>query len=358
MKLTALLPLAALAVIPALAFALPAERFTPSDLDAVGVSAPVEVMVLGTPHLSGAPDTFTPDMLEPVLAELEAFAPTHIAIEAVPAEHARFLMAEAVNYPGVADQFARTAGRFIEIAGETVQLSPAEADAAADEVLAGALNIETRREAVALLARAGDPHSALVNWLQLPEEARVPGGIVSPELADALARLGARRDESVALGVTLAARLGQPRVWGMDDWTAGDLFLSIVPELQAAIQSDPALSGVMDDPVMAEMNSAYARLTSPQDVLAVYRLFNDSEAQAARATAEWGAFLRAETAVEPARARVVAWEARNLRMAAHIIEATRGAPDARVLVIVGASHKPYLEAALDDLSLVEIVAFE
>ena len=133
---------------------------------------------------------------------------------------------------------------------------------------------------------------------------------------------------------------------------------AVPPRLQAAIESDPALQGVMSDPAMAETQAAYRRLTSPEEVLEVYRLFNEPRAQPARAAAEWGAFLRAAGDAEAARARVVAWEARNLRMAAHILEATRGMPGARVLVIVGASHKPYLEAALDDLALVDIVEFE
>lgn len=332
------------------------ERFTPSDLDSLSVSRPVEVMVLGTPHLSAAPDSFTTDMLAPVLDELEAFAPTHIAIEAVSAEHVRFLVAEAARYPGLADQFARTARRLMELAAETTDLNPVEAELAAMESLPAAGDA-ARRDLAALFARAGDPNSAVTQWLQLPTQARVPGGPVSASLAEALDTLAASRNENVSIGATLAARLGHERVWPMDDWMAGDLALDIFPALSAAIGADPALSGVLTDPAIVEVNSAREQLTSAEGVMAVYRLYNDPQALASRAAAEWGAFLRAETATELARARIAAWEARNLRMAAHILEATRGQPGARVLVIVGASHKPYLEAALDDLSLVRIVDF-
>ena len=348
----------ALALLLLAAPAAAQDRFSPSDLDPLAVSAPTEVMVLGTPHLSAAPDDFTTDMLEPVLQRLEAFAPTHIAIEAVSGEHARFLAAEAARYPGVAEQFAGTALRLSGLAGETVALTPGEAESEAAGLAGTAMTPARANRAAASRCPAGDPWSALVHWLQIPEGARTAGGPVGEELAAALDRLAASRNESAAIGAVLAARLGHDRVWPMDDWTAGDLFLSVVPRLQAAIESDPALQGVMSDPAMAETQAAYRRLTSPEEVLEVYRLFNEPRAQPARAAAEWGAFLRAAGDAEAARARVVAWEARNLRMAAHILEATRGMPGARVLVIVGASHKPYLEAALDDLALVDIVEFE
>jgi len=42
-------------------------------------------------------------------------------------------------------------------------------------------------------------------------------------------------------------------------------------------------------------------------------------------------------------------------MAANIVEAAGNRPDAKVLVIVGASHKPYFEAYLDQMHHIELV---
>ncbi len=39
------------------------------------------MLVLGVPHLSGTPDNFDPQVLEPLLECLEAYAPDVIAIE-------------------------------------------------------------------------------------------------------------------------------------------------------------------------------------------------------------------------------------------------------------------------------------
>lgn len=50
------------------------------------------------------------------------------------------------------------------------------------------------------------------------------------------------------------------------------------------------------------------------------------------------------------------WETRNLRMAANIREAFRERPAARVLSVVGASHKPWFDAWLGQMQGVAIVA--
>ena len=55
----------------------------------------------------------------------------------------------------------------------------------------------------------------------------------------------------------------------------------------------------------------------------------------------------------------VAWyEARNLRMVANIRAVMANRPGGRILNIVGASHKAYYEACLDQMSDVELVDIE
>ena len=63
---------------------------------------------------------------------------------------------------------------------------------------------------------------------------------------------------------------------------------------------------------------------------------------------------------EPSAARfgrgyVGGWETRNLRMAANIREMFAAQPGIRGLVIVGASHKPYLESYLNQMHDLMIV---
>ncbi|MCW5580623.1 MAG: hypothetical protein KIS72_04730, partial [Luteimonas sp.] len=58
------------------------------------------------------------------------------------------------------------------------------------------------------------------------------------------------------------------------------------------------------------------------------------------------------------RQYVTGWDARNLRMVANIATTFREHPGARVLSIVGASHKPWFDAWLAQLQGVEVVDAE
>ena len=49
------------------------------------------------------------------------------------------------------------------------------------------------------------------------------------------------------------------------------------------------------------------------------------------------------------RRYVAWWQTRNLRMVASLVAAGADAPGGKVLAIVGASHKPYYDAYLDQM---------
>jgi hypothetical protein len=73
------------------------------------------------------------------------------------------------------------------------------------------------------------------------------------------------------------------------------------------------------------------------------------------AEANVSAQLRARSAQGYPQIWVAGWEIRNLRMVANIREAFREKPGARVLSLVGVSHKPWFDAWLGQLQGVEIV---
>jgi pheromone shutdown protein TraB len=71
-----------------------------------------------------------------------------------------------------------------------------------------------------------------------------------------------------------------------------------------------------------------------------------------------GAAARMESAQPYGREYMSWWETRNLRMAGNIHAAFRGRPGANVLVIVGATHKGYLDAYLDMMQDVRLIDAE
>jgi pheromone shutdown protein TraB len=70
---------------------------------------------------------------------------------------------------------------------------------------------------------------------------------------------------------------------------------------------------------------------------------------------QWHLFFRTELPSKIDRARVALWEARNLNIAGRIRAASAWHPGGRVLVVIGAAHKPFLDLYLAQMMDIQVV---
>ncbi len=334
-------------------------RFDPRDWRDRVAGQRTEVLVLGSPHLSGAPRTFDPAVLEPLLARLEAFRPDVVAIEALSGESLQGLKAYEAVYPESAESFGARSLATAAKARSEIGLDLPAAEAALRARLAdwpAAPTPADRRALAALFAASGDPYSALVQWWRLPEPERRAGDGVGAELAADLQAFDRRRNENHLIGSRLAVRLGLERVWPIDDHDADDVMTpAVVQALGAAMSDDPAVAALMADPALARLGSASERLTTPEQAMETYRELNTAEAAALDARLQWLIMIDRDWPQGAGRVRMAEWEARNLRQVAHIREAAARAPGGRVLVIVGSAHKAWFEAYLGMMTDIDLV---
>lgn len=348
------------AVLPPVAAAQSGEdyraAFHPDQLKGPAVGTPNEVLVLGTQHLSSLGDTFRPEMLEPLLIRLEAWRPTAIATENLSGLQCDSLR----RYPS---RYADSVAGYCPdptAAGLATGLDVPAANAEVERMLAAwpeqPLPGQRRRLAVVLLA-AGEPGSALVQWLRLlPEERRAEDG-----LTDALvANLNRRKDspnETNLIAAVLAARLGLERLWSVDDHSAD------TPDPADAEAYNAAIMAAWDNPATHARREADTRLTAglarEDGVLDMYRAYNAPEAAMLAYQSDFGAALMEPSPQGFGRSYLAYWETRNLRMVANIRDVLGRQPGTRLLAIVGASHKGYYEAYLDqmhDVKLTDAIA--
>lgn len=203
-----------------------------------------EVLVLGSPHLSQLPKPFDASSLRLLNERLVQWRPQAVAIESLSGVQCANLQ----RYPQRYDETFKTYCRAAFVAQQASGLTATGAIELAEQTLASwpaAPAAVQRRQLASLFLAAGEPGSALVQWLRLPSSERRPDD---------------------GLDITLVGLLNQ-------------------------------LQG---------------------------------------------------------RGYVTYWEVRNLRMASNIREAMMP-PGGRMLVVVGASHKFYLEAYLNQMHDVRIV---
>lgn len=314
-----------------------------------------EVAVLGSAHLSQLPDRFRPEALAPLLDRLAAWKPQAIAIEALSGAQCDQLRRYPYRYADTVPDYCWDPAPAKAATGLDVPAATAAYEAMLATLPASPTPAE-RRKLAALFLAGGEPASALVQWLRLPVAERKAGEGLDATLVARLTKLETRRDESLMIAARLAARLGLQRVYAMDDHTAD----RSMPKTDEAAYGK-AIQTAWDNPAtkarMAAIEAAQTDLATGAGVLAMYRGFNAPGQGQVAFDSDFGAALEEPSPQRFGRQYVAYWEVRNLRMAANIRDllAEAPGPGMRALVVVGASHKAYLEAYLNQMHDVRVV---
>lgn len=326
-----------------------------SSLDFNGVDSaltvqPTQVMVLGTAHLSNYGDDISLDELDPLLDRLEAYAPDVITIEAssgMTCNRARTYPREHVGY---ADYYCFDITPYREETGLSIQ----EGSYQARKALLSWPDAPTaaqRRSLAASFIASGEPESALVQWLQLDSSDRVSGEGLGPKSVELLNKRTQSIDESWSIAARLAARRGLERVFYADDHGS---FLSAAGEDEAYSARLSELWPSEGDSCKTHVESVATKLTGG-DIIGAYREQNSERWQRSQMDCDFKRTMNDAESEQYGRKYTMGWEARNLRMVSLIMTAAATEPGGRVLSIVGASHKPYFEAYLDQMHDVEVI---
>lgn len=314
-----------------------------------------QIAVLATSHLSSLPADFDQSRLTPLLNRLAAFAPDKILIEALSGAQCDYLREYKFAYPDTAGQFCYDPTP----ARQALKLSGAEASQQIAGLLANPAKdrpAAERRRLSALFMAAGNPASAVVQWLRLPQAERISADGLTAELVSQLEKRSLQLNENISIAAALAVQLGHEQVYPVDDHT-GDAAIGtmdenvFVPEIRQIWDNEWAnkRSTLLDQQQQHFIQNKSA------DVLQWYLQINSVE-EARRAVAgDFGAAAGAKVPGNTGRKYLAYWETRNMRMAANIRE-NLGA-GGKVLAIVGSAHKAYYERYLgvsSDLKIVDI----
>ena len=328
--------------------------FHPDQLKGPPAGAVNEVLVLASPHLSGLPEAFRPEQVEPLLDRLEAWRPTAVSVENLSGLQCDSLRRYPTRYASTIKDYCYDPTEAGLAAGLDVPAANAEVERTLAAWPAAPTAAQRRRLALLFIA-AGERPSAVVQWRRLPESERLAQDGLTEALAAGLNRRLSVRNETDMIAAALAARLGLERVWAVDDHTADS---ETPPEEEEAYGN--AVMGAWDNPYTKARSEAsdrlYAGLAEPDGLLEIYRAYNaPSEAMLAYRS-DFGAAQVEPSPQAYGRRYLGFWETRNLRMVANIRDVLGRYPGTRMLTIVGASHKGYYEAYLNQMHDVRLVS--
>lgn len=323
----------------------------------IPVSKRTQVLVLGSQHLRRI-DTLDRATLERLLDVLEEWRPAAIGVEVLPPRVIAAMQTRPAYDPAL-EAFAAEQLAAGELARDRLGIPWSEAIRAADSLY---LELEAapadrrpavRRELVPVLLAAYDLDNAALQWGYAHEHGD------SATLPDTLRALLESRleapTETAAIGLTLARRLGLARVHPIDDHLETDLFLDIAEDLASQLEGSEVYRELVGSGALERSENELRLAHESGDLLPFYRAINAPDALAWNVDLEWRFFFRTGLPSGLDRYRVALWEVRNLAMASHVRRMTAPLPGKRALVIVGASHKPFLDAFLSCGMDLEIV---
>lgn len=328
--------------------------FDPRDWKASLASQPTQVLTLGSPHLSQIATKVNDALMAEVLEKLAAFHPNFITVEAISGEQCDQLKRYAAVYLGSYDAWCSAS----VAAQKAIGMDGPTAEGEVEKTLGAWPAKPTaaqRRKLAALFLATGDATSARVQWLRLPSQERRVGDGINAEMLPHLELNGAMPNENIDVAATLAVRLGLERVYPVDDHTSDgtvpDEGQPYTDAINAAWKAAPSEALPVEKKIEGE-------LKSPGDVLTLYRFMNQPQTLGQNIRADFREALREPSSGQYGRQYVAAWEVRNLRMVSNVVAIFASHPGARVLNIVGASHKPYYDAYLNLMHDVKLVDAE
>lgn len=328
--------------------------FDPKSLRGTQEGPLTEVLTLGSAHLAQLEKKPTAAELDSLLDKLAAFKPAIITHEGLTGEQCDQLERYKVRYPGIFDTYCWGTAEVEKSTGLTVPQAMAAVETMLDNWPKAPTAAE-RRKLASLFLAANDRPSALVQWLRLPTNERKLGDGIDQALLDILSKVEQQPNETVAIGVALAVRLRLERLYAVDDHTADSIQGAGGPDYQKAIEAHWQSGGADAVPAITRYGAAQAAAAKSGDYLSLYRVINDPETLRIFIEFDYGRAIKLKGGGLYGRQYVAWFEARNLRMVASIRAAFGNRPGARVLNIVGASHKGYYDAYLDQMSDVQII---
>lgn len=259
----------------------------------------------------------------------------------------------------VYNQFAAKQLRYGKALQESLGLSWQEANARADSLLSRLrerqpVANEIRLEAAASLLASYRLHTAALQWSYVPEDSRASQSLIPAEIAAELENLLRSSNENASIALRLAHALELQRVFPIDDHLEKDLFLEIAPQLQESL-GDSTFRAIKNAPHLRKYRRLMQQNIEAGSLMPLYRYMNAPSYLEPDVDVQWRVFLRTNLPSGVDRSRLALWETRNLNIAARIRKASARVPGGRVLVTIGASHKPFLDKQFDGMLGVEVM---
>ena len=317
-----------------------------------------DILILGTTHLAQL-EEFEPEMVAPVIARLDRMAFDAVAIEKMPGELAydtRSRKDSAYLDHGLVQVDLGLADTVQQLLG----VSFLEAEDRVRELLRlDTLTDINRAELFRyFLAITEVPSAALqLHYLQGRADA-VLNSAAERFMRDTVAAEVATRNEYFTLALPVAAHAGLITLDPIDNLQDAAILDKYFPQFQREFRDiASSIEEIMTLPAFRIADSLTNLGLDQGDLSELYGYLNSPRYVEQDYAAQWELWLHTDFPSGADRARYSLWEMRNLQIAANVLRLAVGHPGERIVVIIGASHKDFLEKYLRQVADTRVLSY-
>ena len=160
------------------------------------------------------------------------------------------------------------------------------------------------------------------------------------------------------IGVNLAKKLNIRKLYPIDNMQDETILIHDFPEFIPDYQaSQDKLSLIMSSPFYQKVDSIETKGVSNGDLYDAYKFLNSTEYMIGDKKGQWDIWFQTDFKSKSDRSRYSLWEMRNLQITANIMRLVAAYPEKKILVIIGSSHKSFIEDYLKQMSDVDVLKF-
>jgi Family of unknown function (DUF5694) len=328
------------------------------------LSAPIsdeektQILILASPHLSSYKDLFSPETLSELNSVLFNWQPDHICVESLSPLSMHTTASNSEKYSSVIAQFGRKQLSFGEFFQDQLNCSWGQAMSRYDSI-GRRLQVDhediDNRIAFTMYAFASYRfYTGLLQWSKMTEEEKERLKLPT-NFHNLLLTNQSSANESVQIGMALAKQLGLEEIHQIDDHLDKDLFMRIAPALVTELSTNEEYSKIAKSPFYRESREELKEGLEKGNLFKYYKAINSDSYQMADLDVQWKLFYRTQLESKLDQIRVGLWEVRNLNIASNIRRSSSLYPGKKILVIIGSSHKIFLDNYLKEMMGVKMV---
>lgn len=313
-----------------------------------------QVLILGTPHLEQL-DNFQTHYLKNVLDSLKAKQFDVVAIENMPAELLFDIKSRKENYwqdlfnsYSNFIQFGKSYQKRINLNFEMAQKRINELN------LKDTISDSDRIEYINSYICIYDKWSATLHYKQLYNKSKL-----SDTAVGLLDKLSNTKNEinTIALEIAKTSKIKQLNY--IDNLQDETILLNEFPKFIIDYQANMEFINkvINQSKFYQKISFLEDEAINNKNLYSLYKFYNSTEYMEKDFETQWALWFNTNFNSKTDRSRYSLWEMRNLSITANILRVIASNPEKKVLVIIGASHKSFIEKYLRQIQDVEILKF-